>query len=221
MFDMGARISYRFLHADNINHATSVPDRSNLSFYSTIKLDTYDRNIYPENGASIYIGGEYFARELYTTNYRFDKSYWKVVFDYEQYFKIGDKFNYSHSLYAGVSFADSLFYCDRYFLGGEQNYKNYIFPLSGFQFMRLMGQNFVTAGITLRYEPWQNKFLFVEGNSAVIEDKLDILSKPGYTYLGLSVGVGLKSFIGPIEYRISKNNYNDEINHWVQIGYVF
>ena len=87
--------------------------------------------------------------------------------------------------------------------------------------MEIMGKNVVTAGMALRYEPWHGKFLFLEGNAGIAEDKIDLLFEPKEIYYGGSLGVGIRTVIGPVEYRIGTNSFNHKINHWIQIGYYF
>ncbi len=87
--------------------------------------------------------------------------------------------------------------------------------------MEIMAQNIVSAGMTLRVEPWSGKFFFLEGNAGVAENTLEKIIDPNEIYFGGSLGVGIKTIIGPIKYCISTNSSNHEIEHWIQIGYNF
>jgi len=221
LLTLGAEVFYRKFNPKNINLSTTIPERSGIGLFGNLKMDTYDRNVYPQKGAFLELDAMYMLSELEKTNALYDTKYWKFLLNYSQYFPIGKKLNYGYSFTGAVSIADSLFYNDRYFLGGEINYKNYIFPLKGLRFMEVIGQNIVTAAMALRYEPWHGKFIFFEGNAGIAEDKAEEIFNPTELYFGGSIGAGIRTVIGPIEYRISTNSYNHEIVHWVQIGYNF
>lgn len=222
LFTVGGELSYKIFEPKSINLSSNIlPNRTGFKLYSQIKLDTYDRNIYPTIGTSLLLNVAYMVDELRKSEYSFDKNYWQASLNFQQYFPIGKKFNYRHFLYSGVSISDSLFYNDRFFLGGQVNYKNYIFPLAGFRFMELIGQDVVAAGVGLRYEPWYGKFIFLEANAGIAENKIEELIEPNKVYYGGSLGFGIRTVIGPIEYRISTNSSDTRFNHWIQIGYYF
>lgn len=221
LFSLGGEVSYKKLEPTNIQISNSLPERTGIKLFSLLKLDTYDRNIYPTNGALFLLNVGYMLGELKKTDADFDKRYWQFSLNYQQYFQLGEKLNYHHFIMAGASLADSLFYNDRFFLGGQINFKNYVFPLKGYRFMELMGQDVVSAGMAFRYEPWNGKFIFLEGNAGIAENKLEKLIEPGQIYYGGSLGFGLRTVIGPIEYKISVNSSDVRVNHWIQIGYYF
>jgi len=223
LFMLGAEVSYKLFRPLNFNLTEINPETSGIQLFSQIKFDTYNRNIYPNSGALLHIYASYMVDELIktSTDFNFDDKYWKFIINYEQYFPLNNKLTYRHSLNAAICLADSLFYDDKFFMGGEINFKNYIFPLTGYKFMQITGQNIVTAGMGLRYEPWKEKFLLLDANAGVAEREIKGISNPEKFYLGASIGIGMKTLLGPVEYKISINNFDRKINHWVQIGYFF
>ncbi len=223
LFMLGAEISYKLFNPLNFNLTGYYPETAGIQLFSQIRLDTYNRNIYPSSGASLNIYASYMFDELIktNTNFNFDDKYWKFIVNYEQYFPVNKKLTYKHSLNTAISLADSLFYNDKFFMGGEINFKNYIFPLTGYKFMQIAGQNIVTAGIGLRYEPWRDKFILLDANAGVAETQIKDIFNPEKIYLGTSIGVGIKTIIGPVEYKISINNFDRKLNQWIQIGYFF
>jgi NTE family protein len=220
LFMLGAELSYKMYKPRNFNY-TAYPDRTGIQVFSQIKVDNFDRNIYPNYGAFFNLYASYMFGELMKTNTDFDKSYWKFILNYEQYFPLSDKVTYRQAFNGALSFADDLFYDDQYFMGGEINFKNYIFPLTGYRFMQVTGKDIITASMGLRYEPWHGKFLLFDTNAGIAENQVEDIINPGKLYLGASVGIGVKTIIGPIEYKISTNNQDKRFNHWIQIGYYF
>jgi NTE family protein len=218
---IGGELSYRHFVPKSIDFSGSISDRSGFEIFGQYKLDNLDRNIYPDHGACLEVDVSYMLNELKKLDANFDKSFWKFRFSYEQYIPISRRFNYKHFVRAGISLADSLFYNDKFFLGGEINFKNYIFPLAGFQFMQIMKSQVLSAGMGFRYEPWNGKFIFVDLNAGIGENKIDKMFQPEQIYLGGTLGFGLKTFIGPVEYKIGINNLDNKICHWIQVGYFF
>ncbi|NJO91865.1 MAG: hypothetical protein HC831_25040 [Chloroflexia bacterium] len=221
LFTLGGKIFYRTFNSKNVDLSFPIPKSSGFGLFSNIVIDTYDRNIYPTKGLFLNMNGEYIFGELEKIAYNFTTSYWKFFLNYNQYFPISKRFIYSQFATGAVTLADNLFFSERYFLGGELNYKNYIFPLTGYHFMEIMGHNIAAAGMALRYEPWNGKFIFLQGNAGIAEDSLEDFIKPSDIYYGGSFGLGIKTIIGPIEYRISTNSYNHKVAHWIKIGYNF
>jgi NTE family protein len=221
LFTLGGKVFYRTFNSKNVDLSFPIPKSSGFGLFSNIVIDTYDRNLYPTKGLFINMNGEYVFGELDKTAFDFTTSYWKFLFNYHQYFPISKRLVYSHFTTGAFSLADNLFLSERHFLGGELNYKNYIFPLTGYQFMEIMGHNIAATGMAIRYEPWNGKFIFLQGNAGIAEDNLEDFIQPSEIYYGGSFGLGIKTIIGPIEYKISTNSYNHKVAHWIKIGYNF
>jgi NTE family protein len=221
LISVGGELNYKHFVPKSLNYYGSVPERSGINLFGMLKFDNFDRNIYPNNGAFFEMNISYMLDELKKTDDGFDKTFWKFLLNYEQYFPVSEKFNYRHFIRTGFSLADSLFYSDQYFLGGEINFKNYILPLSGFKFMQIMKNQVISAGMSLRYEPWHQKYIFVDFNAGIAEKRIENLIEPEKIYLGGTLGFGLKTIIGPVEYKIGLNNFDNKVTHWLQIGYCF
>lgn len=217
----GVKLAYKNIKSKNYKLSFEDPYRSSLSTYAYVKIDTHDENIYPNKGMFFEVFSSYIFGELNKTSSYYDKEYWKILLNYNRYIPISKKINFSPSFSAAVNFKNNIFFSERYFLGGTINYKNYIFPLEGFHFMEIMGSNIARAGASMRYEPWKGKYIFTNLNAGIAENKISDLIEPKEIYFGGSLGVGMRTIIGPIEYRISMNSYNHEVNHWIQIGYYF
>jgi NTE family protein len=221
LVSIGAEVYYKSFSQKRINHEVAIPERTGIKAFAQYKLDNSDRNIYPNYGAILGIDVNYTIDELIKTTNSFDKSFWQMVVNYEQYFPIGKHFNYKHFFRTGISLSEKLFYNDQYFIGGEMHIKNYIFPMSGYPFMHKKSNQFVMAGFGMRYEPWQGKFILFDLNTGISENEVDNILKPEMLYFGGTVGFGIRTIIGPVEYRIGTNHTDRKLYHWFQIGYSF
>ncbi len=221
MVGAGAQIFYKSLKSQDVRLSFEKPYRSAISAFGYLKMDTYDVSVYTNEGVSLELAASYIFGELNKTDNYYDKKYWKFLLNYSQYFRISKRLNYRHFITGAATLNNELFFSERYFLGGSINFKNYIFPLEGFRFMEIMGQNVASAGVSLRYEPWHGKFIFINGNAGIAENNISNLLTPSKLYFGTAFGLGIRTVIGPVEYRISINNVNRDVNHWLQIGYNF
>ncbi len=221
LFGAGLQVFYKSVRSQDVRLSFEKPYRSAISTYAFFKMDTYDVRVYTNEGTALHLAASYVFGELNKTDDYFDKKYWKFLANYSQYFRIGKRWNYRHLVTAAATLNNNIFFSDRYFLGGAINFKDYIFPLEGFRFMEIMGQNIASVGVSLRFEPWNGKFIFINGNSGIAENTIKDMFNPNKFYFGASFGVGMRTVIGPVEYKISVNSLNNEINHWLQIGYSF
>ncbi len=195
--------------------------KKGILLFTELKHDSYNRNIYPNSGLSFNCFAGFSFNNMPDNSEPYDLNFWKFRLTYDQYFPLGDKFNYRHSFTGAMSLSKNPFYDDNYFIGGELNFKNYIFPLSGYKFMQIMGTNIITGAVELRYEPWSGKFIIGNINAGIAEDQAQNIINPERYYFGSSIGLGFKTFLGPIEYKICFNNFDNKINHWIKIGYYF
>lgn len=221
LISFGTELSYKYFNPQSIDFTGSLPERSGIQFFSQLKFDNFERNVYPNSGAFLQTDVSYMLSELKKTDYTFDKEFWKFQLNYMQYIPLGNKLNYRHFLRAGISLADTLYYNDQYFMGGEILYKNYVFPLAGYDFMQIRCPHILTAGMGFRYEPWYGKFILIDINAGIAESKLENILDPDRIYIGGTFGFGLRTIFGPIEYKIGSNNQDSKIYHWLQIGFFF
>jgi len=217
----GAEIDYRNFDLQELTQDQYTRNLSYFKLFGELYIDTYDRTVYPNKGLSFDARANYVINQLVKGDFPFDQKYWSFNFALKNYYPLGNKFNFSYELCGASIFADNIFMGDKYYFGGELKYKDYIFPMTGFRFMEYSSLNLIIGGLSLRFEPWKNKFIFIHANGAFKNDELDKLFTANDFLFGAAIGVGTSTIIGPLEIKFSKNNQNNRITGWIQLGYYF
>lgn len=218
---IGPEINYRNFDLKEFEQDQYTRNLSYFQFFGELYIDTYDRTIYPNRGLSFNARADFIVNQLVNGEFPYDQNYWKFDIALKSYHPFGNKFNINYELYGASIFADNIFPGDKYYLGGELAYKNYIFPMTGFRFMEYSAKNLLIGGINLRLEPWKGKFIFIHANWAFKNNQIDKLINTDDFLFGAAVGLGASTIIGPLEVKFSKNNQNDRVMGWIQLGYYF
>lgn len=218
---IGPEINYRNFDLKEFNQNQYSRNLSYFQLFGEIYIDTYDRTIYPNLGLSFNARANFVVNQLVKGEFPYDKNFWKFDIALKSYHSFGEKFNFNYELYGASILADNIFSGDKYYLGGELKYKYYIFPMTGFRFMEYATKNFLIGGLNLRFELWKNKFVFIHANGAFKNDEIDKLFNANDFLFGAAIGIGTSTIIGPLEVKFSKNNQNNRIAGWIQLGYYF
>ncbi|RLD83635.1 MAG: hypothetical protein DRJ07_06305 [Bacteroidetes bacterium] len=218
---IGPEINYRNFDIKEFEQDEYSRSLSYFQLFGEIDVDTYDRTIYPNRGIKLGVKANFVVNQLVNGDFPFDQNYWKFDIALKSYHPIGNKFNLNYELYGASIIADNLFYGDKYLFGGELMYKDFIFPMTGFRFMEYSTNNLLIGGLNLRLEPWKGKFIFVHANGAFKNDEIDKLFIADEFLFGAAIGIGTSTIIGPLEVKFSKNNQNNKIAGWIQLGYYF
>ncbi len=218
---VGSEINYRNFDLKEFEQDQYSRNLSYFQLFGELYIDTYDRTIYPNRGMKLNARSNFAINQLVKGEFPFDQNYWKFDISLKSYHPVGEKLNFNYELYGASIFADNLFFGDKYFFGGELAYKNYIFPMTGFRFMEYATNNLLVGGLNLRLEPWKGKFIFIHANGAFKNDKVEKLFNADEFLFGAAIGIGTSTIIGPLEVKISKNNQNDRIAGWIQLGFYF
>jgi NTE family protein len=221
LLTFGGEFSYRFFKSKSIEYKDQIPEMSGIQLFGQLKFDNFDRNVFPVSGAYFETYISYVFNELNRSIPNFDNQFWKFSLVYHQRIPLAKKWNMSFFFRSGINFSEKLFFADQYFLGGEINFKNQVFSMSGYKFMQIMAYQIVTTGIGLRFEPWNNKFIAAEINGGIAEKSIEDIFQTRDFYLGGSIGIGVNTLLGPIEYKIGLNGTDNQVNHWIQIGFFF
>lgn len=218
---IGPEVDYRSFNIVEFDQQQYSINLSYFKLFSELFIDTYDRTIYPNSGLSLNFRANYIIDELIQSDFSYDENFWKIDIAFKSYHPIGEKFNLNYELYGASISTSNISPVDKYYLGGDLMYKSYIFPMTGFRFMEYATNNLAIGGLNIRFEPWKNKFILIQANGAFINNDIEQLFNANDFIFGAAIGIGTSTIIGPIEAKISKNNQNDRITGWVQIGYHF
>jgi len=218
---IGSEINYKNYDIIEFDSYTYKADISYLQFFGKIYLDTYDKFIYPNLGillkANVDIITNEFAKSQYSTN----NNFWKANLTYKQNIPITKKLNFSTKINAATIIGKDIFIADYYYIGGNIDFKDYIFSFKGFKFMEYSSTNFLIGGLGLRFEAWKNKYFSIYANTAKFSDNYNDLFNIEGIVTGASLCFGINTIIGPLEFAVSKNDQNNEFNYWIQLGFYF
>jgi len=191
-----------------------------LNFYSQLKVDTYDRAIFPRKGVNLFA-------EIKTVNevapeQEKHESFQVYTLDYTEILQIHNKVSLIGSMIIGsvkggdVIPSDYLFY-----LGGLNNIERRSFPFYGFEFMKIQSRNIAVLRNNLQFEFLAGKYVTLSMNFAKIGEHFDDIYKKNNNYNGFGISFGTESPIGPIDYTLMKGSMNKDILHYFRINYQF
>ena len=87
--------------------------------------------------------------------------------------------------------------------------------------MRFQTNNILSAEIALQTNPWDNSFITLRANAALINDELVDLIDYTRIFGGYELKYSFKSVIGPIEASLMAPNDFNEFIFYLNIGYWF
>ncbi len=218
---VGPEFSYRSFDLKESDEQQYSHYLSYFKLFGELYVDTYDRTIYPNHGVSLNARTNYIVDQLNESNNSFNRNFWKFDLAFKSYHPMGERFNFNYELYGASIPANNINPVDKYYLGGDLMYKSYIFPMTGFRFMEYATNNLAVGGISFRFEPWKDKFIFIQANGAFINDDISMLFNANDFLFSGAIGVGTSTIIGPLELKFSKNNQNNRVAGWLQLGYYF
>ena len=219
--ETGTEIDYRNFNILEYHNPLYELNLSYFKLFGNIYIDTYDRTDYPNSGIKLHFRADYIIDQLVNTEFPYNNNFWKFDIAYKRFYSIGKKFNFNYDIYGAVIPASNTSPVDKNYIGGDFSFKSYIFPLTGFRFMEFTTNNLAIAGVNFRYEPWNNKFIFIHSNGAFISDDIEQLFNETNFLFGAGIGIAAITIIGPVEFKISKNNRNERIEIWLKVGYKF
>ncbi|SEC47696.1 NTE family protein [Tenacibaculum sp. MAR_2009_124] len=210
----------------------TVFDNSNyVNAYSFLKLDTYNKKIYPTDGYFANVAFKWFIWS--DRNDRIDELTLESN-EFNQFSQISgtvgfaksfldDKLTFQYTGEGGFTLGKEASEIFDFRLGGyNQNYINNFVSFYGYDTAQLGNQTFVKSEFNFRYNVYKNQYATFIANYARIEHdvfkdgKLFDNTKSGY-----ALGYGLSTFIGPIELKYSWSPDHKE-KYWLfNLGFWF
>lgn len=197
-------ITSETLATNNIDEEFVFENTDYFSFYSNLKLDTYDDKYFPKNG--VYFNGD-LHWYLYASHFNktFDAfSIAKADIGYA--FSITDKLAVNLKSGGGFKLGDKTTQTLDFALGGYgNNLINNFVPFLGYDFISLTGNSYVKAYAGLDYNWLKKHHITLEANWANIDDDIfdtgEWFTLPDYR--GYALGYAVDTFVGPIQVKYS------------------
>lgn len=207
---------------ENDEPRTVFENTNYLSTFGYLTFDSFDNKFFPTKG--FYLRGDFnFYFYANGTNKNFNE--FSIIKTKIGYAKTIFK-NFSTLLEAAVGFkigGDETKSFD-FFVGGY-GYKesSNLVPLYGYKDLSLRGNTYLKATITLDYNFYKKAHINIAANIANVGDDLFETKHwiDGIKHSGYAIGLGLDTFLGPIEAKYSYAPEIDESAWYVSIGYRF
>ncbi|WP_028889821.1 patatin-like phospholipase family protein [Tenacibaculum ovolyticum] len=234
-FALGIGVEHKMLHASSENILTNGVetffDKSNyLNIYSFLKLDTYDKKMFPTKGFYANLDFKWF---LWSDRNNKLSQLAQMSEPFQQFSQIKGTIGFASTFYkkltlqytgeAGYTLGKKLSEMFDYRLGGyNKNYINNFTSFYGYDTGSLNDQSYLKSEINLRYQFLEKQYATFIANYARVEENVFTVEnlfdniKSGY-----ALGYGMESFLGPIEIKYSWSpNHNDK--YWLfNLGFWF
>lgn len=209
---------------DNQNFKNFHDNKTYGNAFAEIKLDNYDKGMFPKNGVYLNINYKGYLFELHDGDIDakftpFTQLKGKLGVAYT----LWDKFTGHLISEAGITIGENSNKVHNFHLGGNnENFINNFTPFYGYDVGDLSGQGYLKSALTARYEVFNKNYVSFTANAARATQ--DIFNQGALfenTKLGYAVGYSIASFLGPIE---AKYTWSPEtgLNYWFfNVGFWF
>ncbi len=206
-------------------------DSSNyINVNSFLKLDTYNKKMFPTKGFYADVGFKWF---LWSDRNSQLSGLAQGSEPFRQFSQIGGKFGFVTTFYdkltfhyiseAGYTLGKKASQMFDYRLGGyNQNYINNFVPFYGYETGALNDQSFLRSEFNFRYKLFKRHYATVIANYARAEE--DVLKKGSLfknTKSGYALGYSVETFLGPIELKYSWSPDHSENYLLFNLGFWF
>ncbi|CAL2090982.1 NTE family protein [Tenacibaculum sp. 190524A02b] len=214
-----------------VNNEDTVFDNSNyVNAYSFLKLDTYDKNMFPTSGFYADIGFKWFVwsdrnerfNEFPSGSDRFTQfSQLSGTIGFAKTFF--DKLTFQYTSDAGYTLGNVSSEVFDFRLGGyNKNYANSFYAFYGYDTATLNNQSFLRSEFNFRYRVFDKHYANFIANYARVENDIFLNGELfKNTKSGYAIGYGIETFLGPIEIKYTWSPDHKE-NFWLfNLGFWF
>lgn len=201
-------------------HSFYVKPEGFFSYYGEMRLETFDKRYFPEQGLSL--KADY---ALYTDNfvtYDGGAPFSAVTLDLQTVVPITRRVKLLPSIYGRVLIGNTIPYPYLNYMGGtlEGRYIDHQLPFTGIRDVETFKNSVVAGKLNLRYRLGRNHYISMVGNYAKQEDNFfDILG--GDDIWGGGVGYSYNSIVGPIDFLFSTSSWTKKLGFYFNLGFYF
>ncbi len=221
-FTLGGGVKFENI-ALNQNIGQFVLDGFNnnyLHYYAFLNFDNLNKTFKPTKGLSFLANGNIISKQANVKGFFEPSSI--VSLRLNQAFQPFTKWGLSYSITGATTIGPNQDLPYQIFLGGAgQTYPNFSFPFLGYRFGELIGNNALTLGGELFYEPWNNHFFTAKANFGKMETSFESLFNSNILLDGYGVAYGYLSPLGPMEVTIMTSSNHSDIYTYFSLGYWF
>ena len=179
-----------------------------LALYGLIRMDTFDRTVFPSRGQLLMIRSTYASESLTST-----RSFAHHLFDWKIYYPIDSKLSLLSRFQLGTATGEKIPLSHKFFLGGADSFL-------GLKFQERFGRHLQAIQLGFQYEVLSKRFLLFRWNIGNTSDRwknLFIRNRPLYGY-GITAGAATP--IGPLELTLMGGSQH-RLLFYFNLGYKF
>lgn len=200
--------------------AMDVESEHYLSYYGQLHYNTFNKGYFPSKGSDFKA-----SYSLYTDNmvqYNGHAPFSALSASWESVFSLTRRFAVLPAIYGRVLIGRGVPYAFQNALGGDTfgRFLPQQLPFAGITNTELMDNSLMVASLKLRQRMGSIHYLTLTGTYALTDDKFFELPD-GRKIYGVSVGYGLDSMFGPLEFSIGYSNQTDKVRCYLNLGFYF
>lgn len=178
------------------------------SGYGQIRIDTFDRGVFPQRGHQVRIEAERAIDQIGGS-----VDFTSLSLDARSYFRVNRHISILTRLQLGhMTAPDSIPLHRQFFLGGDESFY-------GLRPQELAGANLQSLTVGVQFEPWRRRFIILRWNvgNTFPTWALDV-NRSFFT--GAGITAGLMTPIGPLDFTYAFGNRHNSITH-LNLGFRF
>ncbi len=206
----------------DVNHLTEYDlSDARIGAHQFLHIDTYDRAFFPNKGERFYGEVNYNFLFKRASNRDLSETYWTGLATFDKVWPIASRVVLRTNFNAGWTSESNTPLLDRFALGARTVFEQQIVPFAGAHYGDKISPNLLSGQGKIRFEPWKDKFVYLNANYAMFSPRAEDIIKFEDTIWGYGVGIGFLSILGPVFMEFGKSSdYNDLV--WsANVGFVF
>ncbi len=223
LIGIGLEWKYLRIKSNTLNNSASVFEDSDYgAVFGFLKYDSFDNKYFPKKGWDLKADMQSY---LYSSNFsqqfnRFSIASGEASFARTAFKKATVRLQTEIGFTIGQKSAPYLnFVLGGYGFNAINNFK----PFYGYDFVSLSGDSYLKTSATIDLEIYKKNHLNIAANFALVEDNLfesvDWISRKKHS--GYSLGYGLETLFGPIEFKYSWSPEVKKNFFWLSLGFWF
>jgi len=220
-FTLGGGINRQYSILDPIIAPDDPDNLGSFGAYGFIRLDTFDRAVYPRSGLQVYAEMRTVTHILEGKRETGYRPFRRTFITASQIIPLPGSWDMFINLYSGTLQGPAPPPDQHFYFGGKIHQYQTIFPLLGYRVMEGTARNLWILQGGLQIEAWKNNYLILTGNAGQAADHYPDLFHETDLYYGGGITFGYNSVIGPMEWTLMKGDGHRAITAQLNIGYWF
>jgi NTE family protein len=189
--------------------------------FGYIRVDSFDRTVFPKKGMKIELIGELIDDRLKLAKFNYDDLINRFYFYGSGIIPLKKNNILQSSLTIANVVGSKIPPQYYYYIGGIRREAADIIPFAGLTFLEISGKSLVVSDWTYRQEMWNDIYLIFRFSAGSVSDDLKNIFQFENLIVGYGIGIAVLSPIGPLEFSILTNSEDNDILSFLNIGYSF